>query len=185
LVLAGAWFAALLMTKVYGPWDSSDWQSSAGLTIAVLIWGGIRSLQRGPAFETHQTRPPYVPEATAARVRWGLTHAARVAIPFSLYVLIAAVARGTSSAPQYGLSAGGIIAAYWLAAVGAGVLLGLLKPFLRYRLGSFVVGAIMGCGVYGTVSLALPFPIRETWVVPIFLGVMIGGGLGLVEYDEQ
>ena len=177
--LAGLWF-----TSVYGPLDSTEWSLSIVLTGLLLFWGWIRSLQYGPAFELPPPLAPQPPQPLSVRLRWAFGHTTRVAAAFSAYVLVVALARGSTRYLAYGTSVWGILAAYWLAAIVCGILLAVLRPLTRFRLGAFVVGAIIGTAVYGTAMLVLPLPENASWWIPPILGTIFGGGHGLVSYDD-
>jgi hypothetical protein len=82
------------------------------------------------------------------------------------------------------MSVWSIIAAYWGAALLCGVVLAILKPLSAWRRGAFAVGALVGSCAYATVALFMPEASHAPWWLPLIPGVIGGGGLGIVWFDD-
>jgi hypothetical protein len=108
-----------------------------------------------------------------------------VATGFTVIALLIAFVSGSPQDLKYGVSVWAIVAGYWLAAILCGLLLGVLQPYTRYRFGAFVVGALIGCAIYGSAMIALPAELAGYWGLAIVMGTVMGGGIGLVEFDEK
>jgi hypothetical protein len=101
---------------------------------------------------------------------------------FSLIATLAALLQGSTHFHRFGISLWSIAAVYWGGAAAAALIVGALKPIARYRFGAFVLGTLAGYVTYGMASLALPLPWQ--WWIPLIPGVLVGGGLALVWFDE-
>jgi hypothetical protein len=175
----------VLFSRAYGT-DGFFWGAGSVAICLLLFWGFVRQLQHGPAFgPPPRPRLPPRPEPLRERFRWAFGWSYAFAILYSGYVLVLSVVRGSTSFPAYGLSTWGIIATYWLGATLAGLILGFCKPLTQYRLGAFLVGTLVGSAIYGTAMLALPQARSGPWWLALIPGVIVGGGLGLVEHDES
>jgi len=176
--------AAVLFSNAYGT-DGFFWGAGSVAMLLILFWGFVRQLQQGPAFE-RPARPafPAHPEPLSDRLRWAFGWTYAFATFYSAYALLLGLLRGAASFSSYGLSTWGIIAAYWLGATAAGLILGICKPLIRFRVGAFLVGTLVASAVYGTLMLAMPPTQTAPWWLALIPGVIVGGGLGLVEYDE-
>jgi hypothetical protein len=107
-----------------------------------------------------------------------------MATAFSILVLILALLRRSWYFDTYGMSAAQIIAGYYGAAVIGGITAGLLWPLTRWKLGSFVVGTVVGFIFYDCLGfLMYGWGSHLLWVGGI-AGVIVGGGLGVVFHDQ-
>jgi hypothetical protein len=187
LVLAGLSLGGLLFIEAYGPLDSTELVLAGFALVALAVWGGIRSLQHGPAFEhlLPSDRGPSPPEPLAVRLRWAYRHAVPLAGLFSVYVAVVAVLGGGRLVSRSFGNPWAVVGAYWLAAAIGGFALAVLKPLARYRLGAFLIGCVVGSAVYGTAMLALPTVVDAPWWTFLPPAIVVGGGLGLVEFDSE
>ena len=119
------------------------------------------------------------------RLQWGLAWGLSAATVCSGIAAAFAVLQHRTYFPQYGLGLGKIVAAYYIAGVLCGLLLGVAYPLIATRWGAVLVGFLLGTIAYGVVAVALvglrPLALGAA-VIP---GVLIGGGLGLVAFDES
>ena len=120
-----------------------------------------------------------------SNLRWGIRWALWIATGLSAWVL--ALALGKHSwrfrADDLEMSVSQVIAAYYAAGLIAGTGAGLLRPLTRWRIGTFVMGAIVSTLVYATVGFTMYGWSSALWIAPI-LGLSTGG-LALVIQDED
>lgn len=186
LLLVCLSLGALWLMSWYGAFDAMDWQLTMGLAAIVLVWGWIRSRQPPPPSSGGNRAPMFMPRSSLSeRLRWAFGRVFVVASGFTVIALLIAFASGSPKDIKYGVSVWAIVAGYWLAAVLCGLLLGVLQPYTRYRGGAFAVGALIGCAIYGTAALALPAELAGYWWLAIVMGTVMGGGIGLMEFDEK
>jgi hypothetical protein len=100
-------------------------------------------------------------------------------------VLVLAALRRSTTFVALGMTLWGVLLTYWIGAILAGLLLGALKPLTKYRAGAFAVGTLVGLAVYGTAMLALPEAHDAPWWLVLIPAVLVGGGLGVVFYDDE
>jgi hypothetical protein len=142
---------------------------------------GRRSKQRSgprelPAHWAYRPGPRSYRRALRANLRWGLAWGLTAAVGFSLWASGIALLRGSTRFEQYGVALGTVIVTYLSAGVVGGVLLGLGRPLLRWRLGSVVVGALVGIAFYTAIGISVDGIRLETFVLGAAIGVL-GGGL--------
>jgi hypothetical protein len=118
-------------------------------------------------------------------ILWGLAYAGFAAVAFSLWVAFVTAGKHDEVVAEYGLSPVQIMGTYVAIAAVVGPLLGFLRPALQYRLGAFIVGSLIGVTIYLGIALAMGGLDRPTFIVSSFIGILIGGGLGLVQFDEE
>lgn len=180
LLLAGTAFA-----QRYGT-DNGFWGSFVTAVLLLLLWGTVRGLQRSPPASSPQPGTPQTAsEPLGTRVRWGLSHSWKFAAFFSVYVLCYSALLPARGSRIGGFPLWGVVACYWLAAVLAGALLGLAKPLTRFRFGSFLVGALVATSVYGGFGILFAGSLGVGLFAGLILGTIVGGGIGLVEFDEH
>jgi MFS family permease len=123
---------------------------------------------------------PYHP-----RLRWALAWTLSFATLYSLWAVAISLIQHRTYFPQYHLSIWSIIAVYYVASLVCGLALGFLYPLVGHRLGAVLLGSVLGFIAYAVVSVAM---FGFHWL-PILLAlipaVIIGGGLGLVIYDDN
>ena len=119
-----------------------------------------------------------------ANVRWGLRWGLLFATAFSLWVLAASLLRGSFDWPQYGTTTWGVVAAYYVAALIGGTAVGILRPLSNWRIGTFVLGWIVGSLVYGAVAVVTGIAKGGPWWLATILGLP-AGGIALVTQDED
>ena len=117
-------------------------------------------------------------------LRWALSWAGWLAAAFSAWVVLASLARGSFQWPEYHATTWKIILSYWVAALLGGGLVGLLRPVTQFRFGAFLVGWIAGTLVYGSVAVAGGFAKEAPLWLAAIPGLIVGGGLALVWFDE-
>jgi hypothetical protein len=133
----------------------------------------------GPIRSRIKRPPPPV------NLRWAFAWTFIFATGYSILVLIHSAIRGSTYWPAYHLSTWEIIGLYYAAAVVNGLLLGLLRPLLKWRIGAFVLGTMAGSVIYGAFGLAMVGWNQPVAWIALILGVVIGGILGIVWYDEN
>jgi hypothetical protein len=127
-------------------------RAAAAAALGVLVTEGLWALHRYPP----------VPDASAGRwiadisraVRLGLLIATGFSILAGVIFAIGA-ASDSSHAANVGAAAGLTIAGYFVGAVVAGTLAGLLRPALTWPLGVMCAGILGGAVVYGAVGPAV------------------------------
>jgi len=115
-------------------------------------------------------------------LRWSFGWTLAGATTFSLYVLLVALVRGSVHFERQGVTVWQIIAGYYAAALVSGLALGLLRPLTDSRLGSYILGAVVGFCVYGAIGVGMYGPTAEVAGVAGVLALGTGG-LGVVYYD--
>ena len=90
-----------------------------------------------------------------ANLGWGLGLGLVGAVGLSLIALALAALRGSTWYPQYGLSTWAAIGIYFAAGPAAGLVLGALRPLLRWRAGAALVGYLTAVVVYGGAGLLM------------------------------
>ena len=78
-----------------------------------------------------------------------------------------------------------IIVTYFAIAAVTGPILGFFRPALRFRLGAFLIGSAVGTATYAGVGLSMGYADRGYYVIAALVGIVAGGGLGVVFFDEQ
>lgn len=115
-------------------------------------------------------------------LKWGVGYGLIFAVLFSLIVIVQYLLAGPGVAASRGIPVVAAIGAYFGGGIIGGVLLGLLRPLTRWRLGSAVVGIITCLPL--SVAFALAFEGRPSnWSVEmvaagIIVAVLIGGMSG-------
>jgi hypothetical protein len=134
---------------------------------------------KGP-IESRNRHVPYRP-----RYRWGLSIGLAAATVCSLIAGLVAVGQGQIYFSQYGLTLWEIVGSYYIAGVSCGVALAFLYPLTSHRWGAVLLGFLLGTIFYGVVGIALVGPHPFALVIALLPGVIVGGGLGLVEFDKS
>ena len=134
---------------------------------------------KGP-IESRNRHVPFRP-----RYRWGLSIGLAAATVYSLIAALVAVGQGQIYFSKYGLTLWQIVASYYIAGIFCGVALSFLYPLTSHRWGAVLLGFLLGSIIYGVVGVALvglhPFAL----VIALLPGIIVGGGLGLVEFDRS
>jgi hypothetical protein len=133
---------------------------------------------KGP-IESRNRHVPYRP-----RYRWGLSIGLAAGTILSLIAAVVAVRQGQIYFSQYGLTLWEIVASYYMAGILCGVALAFLYPLTSHRWGAVLLGFFLGTIFYGVVGIALVGPHPFALVIALLPGVIVGGGLGLVEFDR-
>jgi hypothetical protein len=122
----------------------------------------------------------------AFRPRWALGFGFSLlgVLAASVAAIVNAIGRRSVHFPEFGVTLWGILAAYWGAGILCGAFLSLAYPLIGRRWGAAAVGFGLGFITYASVGVLL------IGIRPLVMGiaaipaVLIGGGLGLVFYDE-
>ncbi len=114
---------------------------------------------------------------------WGIAWGLGVATLFSLYVVVLALIRGTWLFPPFGVSGVRILTTYYVTGAIGGIVIGLLRPWLRYWQGSFAVGLLAGLLIYGGISYALQG--RPDLLMAALLGLLVGGPGGILFWHRE
>jgi len=88
-------------------------------------------------------------------LRWGVAQGAIFAGLFSFGLLLLALGRGSFRWSSYGLSFGEIVLVYFVGCMLAGAVVGLLRPFTRWRLGAMLVGVVAAVPATATLGIAM------------------------------
>ena len=180
VALGGLVIAGAIFRRRYGPLDSDEWFLGLFAAILIVILAFVHGASR---YTLAHTGRPWIPpskEPLRTKLRWGLGHTLRTAVAYSVYVCILALARGTTQLGRVSLL--DLIVIYWIVGVVGGLVLGILKPLLAWKLGAFAVGVLVGYAVYGGIALTLSQEGMPWWLM-LIPAVIVGGGLGLVRYD--
>lgn len=114
-------------------------------------------------------------------LRWGFGHGLRIAGLLLLVTLFMYLARGGGPDPlQFGWLA--IAATYLLASLGAGLLLGLLRPINKTLLGHMVIGMACTLPLCGLVIYQMEWKDWYTmprWIVTCCVTVILGSVYGI------
>jgi hypothetical protein len=131
-------------------------------------------------FDTLDSGPPSAAHRAASDVLWGIGWGSAFAAAFSLFVGGQALLDGGLAARAHGMSVGRVIAAYWVVGVGAGAVLGLLRPMLPRVLGRALVGWVCGAVVYRGIGVARDGWTAETPRMATVLGLLVGVPAALI-----
>ena len=123
---------------------------------------------------------PYHP-----RLRWALAWTLTFATLYSLWAAAVSLVQHRTYFPQYHLSIWSIIAVYYVASFFCGLALGFLYPLAENRWGAMLLGFVIGFLAYATVSVSMFGFHRLPILLALIPGVIGGGGLGLVIYDDN
>ncbi len=102
---------------------------------------------------------------------------------FSGIVVIQSLGRGSTWYEEYQLSTWAIIAGYYLSASIAAVALAILRPLGKTRLGSYILGAVIGFLVYSSIGVLVDGFTAQNFIIGAVAGLAVGG-LGVVSYDQ-
>jgi hypothetical protein len=103
----------------------------------------------------------------------------------SLRVLVVAIVARSGYVTRYHLSVAGVLFGYWIAGTALGLMIGFAHPLGRSRWGSFVLGFILGWLAYAITGLVSSGWDSSWLLFSLFPGLLVGGGLGVVFYDEE
>jgi hypothetical protein len=123
---------------------------------------------------------PYHP-----RLRWALAWTLCFATLYSLWAAAISLVQHRTYFPEYHLSIWSIIAVYYVASLVCGIALGFFYPLANRRWGAALLGLVLGFTAYATVSVAMFGLHRLPILLALIPGIIIGGGLGLVIYDDD
>jgi hypothetical protein len=133
----------------------------------------------GP-IESRNRHVPYRP-----RYRWGLSIGLAAATVYSLIAALIAVGQRQIFFSKYGLTVWQIVGTYYIAGIACGIALAFLYPLTSHRWGAALLGFLLGTMIYGFIGVAIgglhPFAL----VAALIPGILVGGGLGLVEFDRN
>ena len=107
-----------------------------------------------------------------------------VAVVYSLFVSVQAVARRSVWFPAVELTLWQIIAGYLAAFVVAGALVGAFAPVLRWRVAAVVAGMLAGIVVYGLTGAALYGSVLAALRGSVQIGLGMGGPVGYYLHYE-
>jgi len=117
-------------------------------------------------------------------LHWGLGWAWGFAAACSAWVLVMSIFRRSLEWSEYNTTTFAIVGTYAVAGTGAGVLLGVLRPLTTRRWGAFLVGWLVGTLVYASVMVPMGLGREAPWWLALVPGLLVGGGLAVVWYDE-
>jgi len=119
---------------------------------------------------------------------WGVAWGVGMGAVFCLLGVALFVMRGPGFLDGYGITFGTLMLVYLVGGAGAGAVVGLARPLLRWRVGAIATGIVGGTIVYGAVTVALVGPIGQ-WgtierAVPVILGIFTGSLFGNRAWEE-
>lgn len=116
-------------------------------------------------------------------IRWG----ARYAVAYSAIALLILLLRGQAAFAEADTTFLRVLLFYWAGGLTGGVLVGLLWPLGRSRVGAALLGAIVGVPVGCMAMLVVTPPSRwhESVVVAAVLGLILGPFFGLASRLEM
>src|ERR1700741_2769175 len=123
---------------------------------------------------------PYHP-----RLRWALAWTLAFATLYSLWAAAISLVQHRTYFPQYHLSIWSIIAVYYVASLVCGIALGFLYPLADQRWGAALLGLLLGFMAYAAIDIAMFGLHRLSILLALIPAVIVGGGLGLVIYDDN
>jgi hypothetical protein len=116
----------------------------------------------------------------AGNIGWGIAWGLAFATFLSLYVLMLSALQGSTWFENIEETAWSIIVDYYSAGALGGMVAGLLRPLLSWRIGAFFVGALVGTLVYGGIAYSMGARwTPENVSFALVTGILGGGGLGL------
>jgi hypothetical protein len=115
-------------------------------------------------------------------VRWGVRGGLFFGLAYSAIALVLYALRGRESFEANGVTLGSLVAAYVLGALAAGIVVGLLRPLLRWQLGAMAVGvaaavpACVGIGLarFGAFSGWSGADMGTVVVMGVMFGMLFG-----------
>jgi hypothetical protein len=123
---------------------------------------------------------PYRP-----RFKWGLSWALFFATGFSIIAAAIAMLQRRTYFPEYHASLWRIIATYYIASAFCGIALAYLYFLFDRRWSAVLLGSMLGFLSYAVIGIAMfgfhAFP----FVIALIAGIVVGGGIALVRYDEE
>jgi hypothetical protein len=117
-------------------------------------------------------------------VIWGVGYGLGFAAIFMAWAVFVRIVGGADAFAQKGTSFLAVLALYLFGGIAAGGIVGLLRPIVRWRIGSALVGIICAEVIYGAGWIALNGPREKGAVVVVTLIAVftgIPGGLALRE----
>jgi hypothetical protein len=123
--------------------------------------------------------------AVPCNIRWGLGWALALATGFSLWVGLLSFARRSVHWPNLGMTTWGIIGGYYLAALLAGPVVGVLRPLTQRRVGTFFIGWVAGTIAYAAVGFVMPISRDLPWWFSAVPGLGMDGVALVLQDDER
>lgn len=149
------WFALLFLLVMIpvagapGPRDRGFLTAFLGVFCALGFWATYR--YASPASDPHAPR-----RSLGGDVLWGLAWGTGMAVFYSLIALVIALVSLFSEENLFtNFAVGYVIGAYWGGGLLGGALVGLLRPFARWPLGTMLIGIPVAAAVYGAVMIAI------------------------------
>ena len=128
-------------------------------------------------------RPRWHP-STRADLVWGAFFGLSLATGFALWVIGLAVLQGSPFFSQVGVSLWRLLGFYYGMGLALGLLSGTLRPLTRQRWGAALVGTTIATLAYGGAGILLLGWSSPRVLLALVPGILLGGGLGLVFFDE-
>ncbi len=140
---------------------------------ALLLTQGIWAVGRYP------TTPPETVDPLSVDLLGSLLTGLGTALGFSLYagVIVGLAALGDDPAAT-GDAFGLVVLAYFAAGMLGGTMVGLMKPWRRWPLGTIATGVVVGFLIYLCVGVVLPYlgdePEPVSWSVTVGMAATLG-----------
>ncbi len=123
---------------------------------------------------------PYRP-----RFRWAFWWSISFATAYSIIASAIALLQRRTYFPEYHASLWRVIATYYIASILCGVALAYLYFLFDRRWSAVLLGFILGYLSYAAVGIAMFGFQLFSFVFPLIAGLLVGGGVALVIYDEE
>ena len=123
---------------------------------------------------------PYRP-----RFKWGFSWALFFATAYSIIAAAIALLQRRTYFPEYSASLWRIIATHYIASILCGTALAYLYFLFDRRWGAVALGSLLGFLSYAAVGMAMFGFHLFVFLFALFAGLLVGGGVALVGYDEE
>jgi hypothetical protein len=111
-------------------------------------------------------------------LRTGVTGGMYFALAYSAFVILMYLVNGSRAFDKHGTTLGKIIAAYVISGIGGGLIVGLMLPLAKNKLGRTFLGIVVGVFVFFWITMTYAGPPTRwgdaEWFSCITSGVILG-----------